>query len=256
METALIAAVAFVASGLTLFSGFGLGSILMPVMAIFFPVEVAISATALVHLANNIFKLALFGKHGRKDVILKFGLPAMAFAAAGAWTLAAMSELKPFLTYSWLGKEITVEWVKLVIALLIVTFSVMELVPWLGRLEFGLRLLPVGGVFSGFLGGLSGHQGAMRSAFLANAGLTREQFIGTGVTIACLVDVIRLTVYGAHLSAVGLENPPLILTACAAAFVGAYGGKKLVKKITMRQIQIVVAGGLFLLSLGLASGII
>ncbi|MFQ6676338.1 MAG: sulfite exporter TauE/SafE family protein, partial [Fidelibacterota bacterium] len=55
METALIAAVAFVASGLTLFSGFGLGSILMPVMAIFFPVEVAISATALVHLANNIF---------------------------------------------------------------------------------------------------------------------------------------------------------------------------------------------------------
>jgi len=50
---------ALAVSGLTLFSGFGLGTLLMPVFAIFFPIEIAIAMTAIVHLANNIFKLAL-----------------------------------------------------------------------------------------------------------------------------------------------------------------------------------------------------
>lgn len=256
MEAIVIAAAALVASGLTLFSGFGLGSILMPVMAIFFPLEVAISATAVVHLANNFFKLSLFGKHGRKNIIVKFGVPAMAFAALGAWTLTAVADLKPLITYTWLENELSVEWVKLVIALLIVIFSVIELTPPFRKLEFGSRLLPVGGIMSGFLGGLSGHQGAMRSAFLANAGLTRDQFIGTGVAIACLVDVIRLTVYGTHLSAVGMENVPLVAVACLAAFLGAFGGKRLVRKVTMRQIQKLVSGGLILLSVALGAGVI
>ena len=59
----VICAVALAVSGLTLFSGFGLGTLLMPVFAIFFPIEVAIAATAVVHLANNIFKLALLSRH-------------------------------------------------------------------------------------------------------------------------------------------------------------------------------------------------
>jgi acyl-CoA reductase-like NAD-dependent aldehyde dehydrogenase len=42
--------------------------------------------------------------------------------------------------------------------------------------------LPVGGLLSGFFGGLSGHQGALRSVFLLRAGLTKESFIATGVT--------------------------------------------------------------------------
>lgn len=58
----IICAVALVVSALTLFSGFGLGTLLMPAFAIFFPIEIAIATTAIVHLANNIFKLVLVGK--------------------------------------------------------------------------------------------------------------------------------------------------------------------------------------------------
>jgi len=43
-----------------LLSGFGLGTLLLPVFALFFPLPVAIAATALVHLANNFFKLMCF----------------------------------------------------------------------------------------------------------------------------------------------------------------------------------------------------
>lgn len=55
MEIIVIAIVAFFASGLTFFSGFGLGTLLLPAFALFFPIEIAISLTAIVHFLNNIF---------------------------------------------------------------------------------------------------------------------------------------------------------------------------------------------------------
>ena len=101
MEYFFIAAVALIVSGLTLFSGFGLGTLLMPAMAIYFPIEIAITATAVVHLTNNIFKVALFGKHRQNRILLKFGLPAMALAFVGAWILTQLSDLEPLYSYSW-----------------------------------------------------------------------------------------------------------------------------------------------------------
>ena len=45
--------------GLTMFSGFGLCTLLMPVFALFFPIKTAVAATALVHGANSIFKISV-----------------------------------------------------------------------------------------------------------------------------------------------------------------------------------------------------
>jgi uncharacterized membrane protein YfcA len=64
LEYVLITLIALVVSGLTLFSGFGLGTVLMPAFAVFFPVPTAIAATAVVHLANNLFKVVLVSKQG------------------------------------------------------------------------------------------------------------------------------------------------------------------------------------------------
>ena len=74
---------ALFAAGLTLYSGFGLGTLLLPVFALFFPAEVAVVATAMVHGANNVFKVSLLGRHADRGVVLKFGLPAIAAAKAG-----------------------------------------------------------------------------------------------------------------------------------------------------------------------------
>ncbi|MGM0426125.1 MAG: hypothetical protein ACQEQ7_02685 [Thermodesulfobacteriota bacterium] len=76
MSYIIICTVALLVSGLTLFSGFGLGTLLMPAFALFFPVEVAIAATAIVHLANNLFKIGLVGRKANPMVVLKFALPA------------------------------------------------------------------------------------------------------------------------------------------------------------------------------------
>jgi uncharacterized membrane protein YfcA len=57
----LVFAMAFLASGLTFFSGFGLGTLLLPAFALFFPIEQAVALTAVVHFLNGLFKLGLVG---------------------------------------------------------------------------------------------------------------------------------------------------------------------------------------------------
>ena len=110
---------------------------------------------------------------------------------------------------------------------------------------------------SGFFGGLSGNQGALRSPFLLKAGLSRDGYIATGVVIACLVDVTRLGVYGTRFSrAGGTENLALLATATAAAFLGAFLGARFMKKVTMRSIQILVAVMLLGIAMGLGLGMI
>jgi len=112
-------------------------------------------------------------------------------------------------------------------------------------------------LFSGFLGGLSGHQGALRSAFLLRAGLTKDAFIGTGVVIACVVDLSRLTVYFQHFVLADLAaNAPILLTAVTAAFLGSFLGSRVLKKVTLAAVQLIVGLMLFLVALALGLGLI
>jgi len=76
LSLCLISLAAFLAAGLTLFSGFGLGTLLLPVFALFFPLEIAVTLTAMVHLLNNALKLVLLGRHANLPVVFRFGAPA------------------------------------------------------------------------------------------------------------------------------------------------------------------------------------
>jgi hypothetical protein len=254
MEYVIICGVSLCAAGLTLFSGFGLGTLLMPAFAFFFPVDIAIGMTAIVHLANNLFKLALLGKHANRNIIVTFGLPAIGAAFLGAMTLHWLSELQPLTSYELWGREYALHPIKLIVAAVMAAFAVLEVTPALEKLSLPKKLLPVGGFLSGYLGGLSGHQGALRSAVLIKAGLSKESFIATGVVIAVLVDLTRMAVYSGHIA----QTPeiPILVAAIAAAFVGSFVGSKLVKKVTLKGIQIVVAIMLFAIAIMLGAGII
>lgn len=257
MEYLIICSTSLIASGLTLFSGFGLGTILMPVFAVFFPVDAAVAMTAVVHFLNNLFKLALLGRSADRGVVLRFGLPAVAAAFLGAGTLVLLSGLAPLFSHHLLGRQFQVMPVKLVVALLMILFAAIELIPSFEKLSFNRRYLALGGLLSGFFGGLSGHQGALRSAFLIRCGLSREAFIATGVVIACLVDVSRISVYGADfLSDYGGNNIVLVAAAVLSAFLGAFMGDRLVKKVTLRTVQVIVSVMLFGIAFGLGAGII
>lgn len=257
MEIFVVCVTAFAASCLTFFSGFGLGTILMPVFALFFSLEMAIAMTAVVHFLNNLFKLALLWKNSRWDIVLKFGAPAFLFAFAGAKSLFGLETLDPIARYSFLGKETAVTPVKLAVACLIMVFVVLEMMPWFKRLSFSLKYLPLGGVISGFLGGLSGHQGVLRSAFLVKCNLTKESFIATGVVIACLVDFSRMTVYSGYLARFGIQEYwGLAAAAVVSAFAGAWLGNRLLKKTAMAAVERTVSIMLIVIALLLAAGLV
>lgn len=257
MDHFLIGIAAFGASGLTLFSGFGLGTLLMPVLAVFFPIELAVSLTAAVHLANNLFKLVLLGKHANRRIVIKFGIPALLAAFLGAWCLSLFAEARPITEYVIFGIVAEITPLKLMIAALMIFFAVVEILPAIKNLAFDEKYLPLGGLVSGFFGGLSGHQGAFRSAFLIKCGLTKESFIGSGVTIACLVDLARISIYFSRFSAMLKGNSlPYAVTGALSAFAGAWLGNRLIKKVTIQTIQILVSTLLFLIAIGLASGVI
>ncbi|MBI4376146.1 MAG: sulfite exporter TauE/SafE family protein [Elusimicrobia bacterium] len=257
MKYFLICSAALLTSGLTLFSGFGLGTLLMPVFAIFFPVEAAVGLTAVVHFLNNLFKLALLGKHANRGVVLRFGLPAILAAFLGAQALVWLSHLPPLASYAAFHRTFDVLPVKLAIGLLMIAFALLEIIPTFEKLSFDKHYLPVGGVLSGFFGGLSGNQGALRSAFLIRCGLSKGGFIASGVVIACLVDMTRLGVYASKFSAADVgANAALLIAATLSAFVGAWGGNRLLHKVTIRAVQWTVAIMLFVIAVGLATGVI
>lgn len=255
MEIILISIVAFLVAILTFFSGFGLGTILTPVMMIFFPVEVAIALTGVVHFSNNIFKLVLVGKNVNKDVALRFGIPAIIFAFIGALLLVKIPNMEPIYSYQFIGKTFEIFPIKLIVALFMLFFAVVDLIPYFNKLQFDKNKLPIGGALSGFFGGLTGAQGALRSAFLIRAGLSKEAFIGTTVVISSFVDITRLGVYSTRILNLDLrENLPLLVCATLFAMTGAFIGNKLLKKVTLHFLQITVAVLLILLSVGLGLG--
>lgn len=255
MEILLIAIAAFFTAILTFFSGFGLGTILTPVFMVFFPVDLAIALTGVVHFFNNIFKLFLVGKNADKTVLIRFGVPAVIAAVAGSWVLLNITELEPLFSYELFGRTFMVEPMKFIVAILLIIFALMDLIPYFQNLQFGKEKLPLGGALSGFFGGLSGNQGALRAAFLIKAGLSKEAFIGTAVVVSTFIDFTRLSVYATRFVSTDLsENLTLVLAATLAAIAGAYLGNKLLKKVTLKFLQTTVAILLILISIALGAG--
>jgi uncharacterized membrane protein YfcA len=257
IEAITICGAAFAASGLTLFAGFGLGTLLMPVVALFFPVDVAIAITALVHLANNVFKLGLLGRQADRYVLVRFGVPAVVAALAGAWLLTVLAASPPLFSWEAFGRRQDVSLLKLVVGVLILVFVLVEQSPALARLSIDRRYLPWGGVLSGFFGGLSGHQGAFRSMFLLKSGLSKEAFVATGAVLAVLVDVVRTVVYGWDYA--GRAAPVdwgLVGAASLAAFAGAWLGARWLRKVTIRTVQLAVSVLLVVVGLGLVLGLL
>jgi uncharacterized membrane protein YfcA len=255
MAIIIISVTAFFAAILTFFSGFGLGTILTPVFMLFFPVELAIGLTGVVHFFNNIFKLFLVGRNADMSVLIRFGIPAVLAAFLGSWLLLNIPSAEPLFSYTLFGGAFEVFPVKLTIAILLIIFASMDLIPYFDKLQFGKEKLPVGGLLSGFFGGLSGNQGALRSAFLIKAGLSKEAFIGTAVVVSTFVDFTRLSVYATEFSKSGLdENIALVLCATVSAITGAYLGNKLLKKVTLQFLKVTVAVMLLVISIALGVG--
>ena len=168
-----------------------------------------------------------------------------------------LNKLPPLFNYQ-IGESIfEVDLVKLIVSILLIIFTLIDLIPYFSKLEFNKNKLPLGGALSGFFGGLSGNQGALRSAFLIKLGLSKEAFIATAAVVSTFVDVTRLSVYASRFTKSGLtDNIPLLICATLAGIAGAFIGNRLLKKVTLKFIQVFVSVLLILVSIALGAGLI
>jgi len=239
MDVALIALVAAVASALTIVSGFGLGTLLLPAFALFLPVPTAVAATAIVHLLNNLLKGTLLRSRADWQTVLAFGLPAVPAAMLGGWLLGRTPAPG------------------VVVGLILITFGVLELLPWVQRLRAPRWSMPLGGALTGLVGGLTGQQGALRSIFLLKGGMAPDRFIATGVMIAVLIDLSRLGAYWAAFDNAAIPHGrdwPLIATGTAAALTTSFFAVRRIEKVTIRSVRFSVAALLLVIGAGMATG--
>lgn len=257
VDLVLIALISAAASLITLFSGFGLATILTPVFMFFFPVEIAIALTGVVHLFNGAFKLGLLGRHADWKIAASFGIPSIIGAVIGAELLVEVSRMPAIAHYELFDRQHAILPAKVMLSVIIAVFAFAESVPPLRKEAMSRQNVMGGGLLSGFFGGVSGYQGALRSAFLIHYRLSKEQFLATGIVIACMVDVTRLSLYATQLntSAV-ISHWPVVITAILSAFTGAYIGSRLLRNVTLEFVRRTVMLFLILIALLLGAGII
>jgi len=98
--------------------------------------------------------------------------------------------------------------------------------------------------------------------FSDRGNIGKEVFIGTVVISAVVVDVSRLIIYGFTFFSRDYQilkthgGIELVVAGTLAAFIGAFAGSRLVKKITMRTVRTIVGGLLLLVALSLGTGMI
>jgi uncharacterized membrane protein YfcA len=246
----IILFVAFTGAALSFFTGFGFGTILLPTMALFFDLTTAIMMTAFVHFLNTIYKLFLVGKYAHWPTVISFGVPSAIGAIAGALLLSALTSYFTPFQYSFMGIAGETSGLNIIMGILLITFSLFEYFNFLEKNMSGNKSLWVGGLLSGFFGGVSGQQGALRSAFLLHQFKDKHVFMGTRTVLAAIVDAVRITTY---LSMIALifeqqNNWPMIF-AILGGIGGATVGNMLLQKISLSWIRKAIV--IFLLVVGI-----
>src|SRR3989338_6124923 len=235
MEPLLFLAAAFLAEIIGTMAGFGSSTVFLPLALFFVEFKTALVLVALLHIFGNIGRLAFF-RHGLdRRLLLVFGVPSVLLALAGA------------LLVSYVPQEL----LKLALGAFLAAFAFSSLV--LKKISFpaNTAYAIVGGGVSGFLAGLIGTGGALRSAFLTAFSLKKEMYIATAAAIALAVDMARIPIYfgsGFLQQDYYAYVPALLIVALAGSFVG----KRIVERIPQEAFRKLVLVLILLIGLKFA----
>jgi len=235
IEHGLFLLAAYVAAVAATIAGFGSSTVLIPVAMFFMDLKTAVFLVACFHLFNNLFKIRLFFTKIDFRLFWRFGIPSIIFAFLGARCITLLP----------------VELLAKIIAIFLILFSAFSfLKPDMKSKQSHFNTF-LGGSLSGFLAGLIGMGGAIRSMFLLAFDLPKEIYIATAALIAFVIDLTRIPTY---LLTGAVEDhfyysllPVLIII----AYLGVRTGKGLLGKINQDVFRRIVLGALLLVGIRL-----
>jgi hypothetical protein len=235
LVAALLGIVGLVAGALAAVAGFGIGSLLTPILALGTGAKLAVAAVSIPHLVGTIQRFWILRGHVDRRVLVWFGL-----TSAGGGLVGAI-----------LNAGGTNRAIALVFGVVVILAGASELTGWVTRVRWGRRAAWVAGLASGFLGGLVGNQGGIRSAALLGFEVPKESFVATATAIALFVDGARVPVYLATQGPDILAIWPVLLVATVGVVIGTGVGARILGGIAPRTFHRVV--GIALVALGIAT---
>lgn len=210
--------VATLAGGVAAISGFGIGSLLTPVVALRYPLKLAVAIVSIPHLIATAVRFWRLRTHLDRRIFLHFGVLSAAGGLLGA--LVNAREHSPALA--------------IVFGCLLIFAGASGLSGLTERMRFGHKTAWIAGAASGFFGGLVGNQGGIRSAALLGFDIRKEALVATATAVALIVDGARMPVYFAVQTQKMLAAWPLIAIATAGVLIGTFWGVRVLRLIPER----------------------
>ena len=215
--------------------GFGIGSLMTPLLAVRFGTATAVALVMLPHAVATAVRCWRLRAHVDRRVLVRFGLLSAAGALAGA------------LIYTRLGPGTLTR----VLGALLLLTAVAQLTGWSSRWQPQGPLVAFFGLLSGFFGGIAGNQGGLRSAALTAFGLPPLGLVATATATGLLVDTARAPVYLWHSGPVLLMLWAPIAVATAGVLIGTVVGERLLLGLSPRQFGQTIGAAIGLLGIWL-----
>lgn len=225
MTLEIIFLVATLAGGVASISGFGIGSLVTPLMALQMNLQLAVAAVSIPHLFGTAFRFILIRKNLNRNIFIRFGL----WSALGG-LIGGLG-----------GMFIQDRMLIIVFSLLLIFAGLTGALGFSEKMQVPTKLGWLAGLISGAFGGLVGNQGGIRSAALMSFNLSKTEFIATATGIGLIVDGARIPIYFYNHSndIISLWQP--ILVSVAGVLLGTWLGQLVLHKIPDKLFKRVVS---------------
>ena len=211
----LLAIVAVIAGGIASLAGFGIGSMLTPLLTLKISIGIAVAGVSIAHLFGTSLRFISLRKQINKRILLSFGLTSAAGGLIGA---LLHNIIQNVLLTTILGG-------------LLVFAGLMGITGLADRFRLkGIAAWIAGGT-SGMFGGLVGNQGSIRSAAMLGFNLKQEEFVATATGTALMVDTARVPVYLAVYWNDIISIWHYVLIATAGVIAGTVAGRWVLRRL-------------------------
>jgi uncharacterized membrane protein YfcA len=228
----LVGFAALLAGGVASVVGFGIGSLLTPLLAVRVGTQLAVAAISIPHAFATALRFWRLRAHVDRRVLKSFGLTSAAGGLTGA------------LLHSFANNRA----LSVVFGVILLFVGVSELSGLARRMQFHGAVAWIAGAVSGMFGGLVGNQGGIRSAALLGFDVDRHAFVATATAIGLVVDAARMPVYFVTQAHDIARIWPVILIATIGTLAGTLLGVRTLRGIREQTFRGVVA--VVLLALG------
>lgn len=219
------------AAALTVPAGFGLATMVTPVMLVLLPEpHLAIATVAVIHAAHNGWKLVLLKNNVDFTAVKRYGWAMILGALIGAFLSTSINP-KPLL---------------IVVGVALIVLPILSITERWTTYRLPEAEDRWGGFGSGFMGGLTGHQGALRAMFLQRRLPDKTAYAATAALLALIVDLSRLPVYLISDGAGLVEYLPLVAGSVFSAIAGVHLGKRWLQKWKKSRITTMITVGIVL----------